>query len=113
MPAQGLIQRSLVSPRVFIPTVVDWDQVGRQHFSLATICRLLTGCVWNSNVEFLLLGACSLLYAAPLQSKWEIPSALLGFSFRRCKAVKEPSLRLRLGCLDAAASAEPPTASPS
>lgn len=76
------------------------------------MCRLLAGCVWNSNVEFLLLGVCS-LQAAPLQSKWEIPSALLGFGFPRCKAVKEPSLRLRLGCLDAAASAEPPTASPS
>lgn len=64
-------------------------------------------------MEFLLLGVCSLLHVAPLQSKWEIPSALLGFSSQRCKAVKEPSLRLRLGCLVAAASAEPPTASPS
>lgn len=89
------------------------DQVGRQRFRLATVCALLTGCMWNSNADSPLLTerVCSSLRVAPLQSKWEILSALLRFTFQRCKAVKEPSLRLGLSCLDAAASAEMPSVS--
>lgn len=54
---------------------------------------------------------CSALHAAPSQSEWEMPSALLSCGAQRCKADRETRLRLGLSCRGAAAPAEMPNAS--